>query len=168
VRGISGPLQANLMRGSSANGSIVANLGAPSSGSGGTRSGCVAVRSSVISDIFANPGKYGVNVLTQDFRDGAIFGKLSGAVAERGRTTIADCGAIGLNIQAITAQGTTCDNARAIAQTVSRSQPCQRQGATSCKARTYTCLLGQAGSELTLVHCESGSQTRFVRFELGS
>jgi hypothetical protein len=34
--------------------------------------------------------------------------------------------------------------------------------------RSYTCLLGVAGKELTLVRCEDSTQTRFVRFEFGS
>ena len=38
----------------------------------------------------------------------------------------------------------------------------------SCRVRGFTCLIGQAGKELYLVHCESANQTHFVRFEYGS
>lgn len=88
------------------------------------------------------------------------------------RPPIKDCGDVAtidkdqVFIGAITAQGATCKNARAIARTVARSARCKRQG--SCRARTFTCLLAKAGKELTLVHCEGAGQTAFVRFEFGS
>jgi hypothetical protein len=88
------------------------------------------------------------------------------------RPPIKDCGDVAtidrdqVFIGAITAQGGTCTNARAMARTVARSARCKRQG--SCRARKYTCLLAKAGTELTLVHCENSRQTAFVRFEFGS
>jgi hypothetical protein len=89
-----------------------------------------------------------------------------------GRPPIKDCGDIAtldkdhVFIGAVTSQGGTCANARAIARTVARSAACKRKG--SCRARTYTCLLAAAGKELTLVHCENPRQTAFVRFEFGA
>jgi hypothetical protein len=88
------------------------------------------------------------------------------------RPPIKDCGDVAtldednVFIGAVTAQGGTCRNARAIASRVARSAGCKRQG--SCRQRTYTCLLAKAGKELTLVRCENGRQTAFVRFEFGS
>jgi hypothetical protein len=49
---------------------------------------------------------------------------------------------------------------------VARSAGCKTK--RSCRQRTYTCLLATAGKELTLVRCENGRQTAFVRFEFGS
>jgi hypothetical protein len=66
----------------------------------------------------------------------------------------------------LVAQGTTCANARGIAKTAAASDACR--GTQSCRVRSYTCLLGEAASELTLVRCENATQTRFARFELGS
>ena len=88
------------------------------------------------------------------------------------RAPIRDCGDVftldrgGFFLGAVTAQRTTCANARAIARTVARSAGCKRQG--SCRRLSYTCLLAQAGKELTLVRCESANGTAFVRFEFGS
>ena len=88
------------------------------------------------------------------------------------RPPIKDCGDVAtldadnVFIGAVTAQGGTCRNARAIASGVARSAGCKRQG--SCRRRTYTCLLAKAGEELTLVRCENRRQTAFVRFEFGS
>jgi hypothetical protein len=82
------------------------------------------------------------------------------------RAPIRDCGDVSMNVAAVTAQGTTCANARAIAKAAAASSACQ--GRQSCRVRSYTCLLGEAGSELTLVRCENATQTRFARFELGS
>jgi hypothetical protein len=61
---------------------------------------------------------------------------------------------------------TTCTNARLIASAVSSSRTCAKQ--RSCRMRSYSCLLGVAGKELTLVRCEDSAQTRFVRFEFGA
>jgi hypothetical protein len=88
------------------------------------------------------------------------------------RPPIKDCGDVAtidedqFFIGAITAQGTACTNAREIARVVAKSPGCKRKG--SCVRRGYTCLLAKAGEELTLVHCESANQTRFVRFVFGS
>jgi hypothetical protein len=99
---------------------------------------------------------------------------LTPAAASRAadRPPIKDCGDVAtldkdhVFIGAVTAQGATCANARAIARTVARSAGCKRTG--SCRARSYTCLLATAGKELTLVHCENRRQTAFVRFEFGA
>jgi len=88
------------------------------------------------------------------------------AVADAKRAPINDCGDIGMNISAITAQGTTCTNARAIARALPGSKSCTSK--KFCQVHSYTCLLGAAGKELTLVHCENSAQTRFVRFEFGA
>ncbi len=94
------------------------------------------------------------------------------ATAATTRAPIKDCGDVstldrgGLAVAAVTAQRTTCKNARAIARTVAKSAGCKRQG--SCRRRNYTCLLAKAGKELTLVRCEGKNQTAFVRFEFGS
>jgi hypothetical protein len=88
------------------------------------------------------------------------------------RPPIKDCGDIatldegGFFVGAVTAQGGSCKNARAIASKVAKSPGCKSKG--SCRVRTYTCLLAKAGKELTLVHCENQRQTSFVRFEFGS
>jgi hypothetical protein len=88
------------------------------------------------------------------------------------RPPIKDCGDVAtldkdnFFIGAITAQGGTCKNARAIASTVAKSASCKSKG--SCRQRTYTCLLAKAGKELTLVHCENARQTSFIRFEFGA
>ena len=105
-----------------------------------------------------------------DFRIAALAGVglalvLTG-IADAKRAPIKDCGDISMNISAITAQGTTCTNARAIARALPGSKTCTSK--RFCQVRSYTCLLGQAGKELTLVHCENSTQTRFVRFEFGA
>lgn len=88
------------------------------------------------------------------------------------RQPIKDCGDVatldddGVFIGAVTAQGGACPNARAIARAVARSAGCKTR--RSCRQRTYTCLLATAGKELTLVRCENGRQTAFIRFEFGS
>jgi hypothetical protein len=88
------------------------------------------------------------------------------AIADAKRAPIKDCGDISMNISAITAQGTTCTSARAIARALPGSKTCTSK--KFCQVRSYTCLLGPAGKELTLVHCENSTQTRFVRFEFGA
>jgi hypothetical protein len=88
------------------------------------------------------------------------------------RPPIKDCGDVATidkdNVfnGAITAQGGSCKNARAVATVVARSAACKSRG--SCRVRSYTCLLARAGKELTLVHCENARQTAFIRFEFGS
>ena len=95
------------------------------------------------------------------------------AAAPAPRAPIKDCGDISTldgdstsALGAVTAQNTTCKNARAIAREVAKSAGCKRQG--SCRRLNYTCLLAKAGKELTLVRCEGKNQTAFVRFEFGS
>jgi hypothetical protein len=93
-----------------------------------------------------------------------IVSAAAGGAAKR--APIRDCGDVSMNLSAITAQGTTCANARAIARGVVATRACSKQ--RFCRMRSYTCLLGVAGKELTLVRCEDSTQTRFVRFEFGS
>ena len=93
-----------------------------------------------------------------------IVSDAAGGAAKR--APIRDCGDVSMNLSAITAQGTTCLNARAIARGVVANKSCSKQ--RFCRVRSYTCLLGVAGKELTLVRCEDSTQTRFVRFEFGS
>ncbi len=99
----------------------------------------------------------------------AATGAAAGAAT---RAPIRDCGDVstldrgGFAISAVTAQRTTCRNARAIASAVAKSPGCKRQG--FCQRLRYTCLLGKVGKELTLVRCEGRNQTAFVRFEFGS
>ena len=95
------------------------------------------------------------------------------AAAPAPRAPIKDCGDISTldrdgssALGAVTAQNTTCKNARAIAREVARSAGCRRRA--SCRRLNYTCLLGAVGKELTLVRCEGKNQTAFVRFEFGS
>jgi hypothetical protein len=95
------------------------------------------------------------------------------ATAPAPRASIKDCGDISTldragssALGAVTAQNTTCKNARAIARAVAKSAGCKRQG--SCRRLNYTCLLAKAGKELTFVRCEGKRQTAFVRFEFGS
>jgi hypothetical protein len=97
----------------------------------------------------------------------AALAVASAAAAAPGkRAPIRDCGDISMNLSAITAQGTTCANARAIARGVVATRACSKR--RFCRVRSYTCLLGVAGKELTLVRCEDSTQSRFVRFEFGS
>jgi len=103
-----------------------------------------------------------------------IVAALAPAAASQAATRppIKDCGDVatldegGFFIGAVTAQGGSCRNARAIASRVARSPGCKSKG--SCRVRTYTCLPAKAGKELTLVRCENQRQTSFVRFEFGS
>jgi hypothetical protein len=93
---------------------------------------------------------------------------LTTAATAQARTPIRDCGDIANGgAYAITAQGATCTSARAVARRVPASKSC---GPTTggCTIRGYTCLIGQAGKELFLAHCENSTQTRFIRFEYGS
>jgi hypothetical protein len=90
------------------------------------------------------------------------------AASSEARTPIRDCGDIADGgASAITAQGVTCTSARAVAKIVPRRTAC-RPTKGGCTVRGYTCLTGQAGKELFLVHCENSAQTRFIRFEYGS
>jgi len=89
------------------------------------------------------------------------------AAGAEARTPVRDCGSIAKSgAYAITAQGVTCKSSRAVAQIVPGKRACRPM--KSCMVRGYTCLIGQAGKELFLVHCENSTQTRFIRFEYGS
>lgn len=93
---------------------------------------------------------------------------LTTAAASEARTPIRDCGDIaGGGAYAITAQGVACQSSRAVARLVPARTAC-RPAKGSCTVRGFTCLTGQAGKELFLVHCENADQTRFIRFEYGS
>jgi 3-dehydroquinate synthase class II len=88
------------------------------------------------------------------------------------RAPIRDCGDVGVSTNgdpyAITAQGARlpCTTARAVARAAAAKRSCRTSG--SCVVRGFTCLVGKAGTELYLVHCEASNQTRLVRFEFGS
>jgi hypothetical protein len=72
-------------------------------------------------------------------------------------------------VGAITAQGVTCNSARAVARTVPGKKNCGPYPTTGgCTVRGFTCLIGQAGKELFLAICQNARQTRFIRFEYGS
>ena len=93
---------------------------------------------------------------------------LTTAAAGEARTPIRDCGDItGSGAYAVTAQGVTCASSRAVARLVPARTAC-RPAKGGCTVRGFTCLTGQAGKELFLVHCENAGQTRFIRFEYGS
>ena len=97
---------------------------------------------------------------------------LTTTAGAQARTPIRDCGDIATEpaaggAYAITAQGPTCASARAVARIVPGKKAC-RPTAGGCTVRGYTCLVGQAGKELFLAHCENANQTRFIRFEYGS
>jgi hypothetical protein len=99
---------------------------------------------------------------------GAVVAALTTTAAADARTPIRDCGDLGNGgAYAITAQGVTCTSARAVARIVPGKKACAPT-AGGCKVRGYTCLTGEAGKELFLVHCENSTQTRFIRFEYGS
>jgi hypothetical protein len=111
-----------------------------------------------------------MNRFTLPFLAACAFAALAmlvtAGVAGAKRAPIRDCGDLSMNLSALTAQGTTCAKARAIARGVIAAKPCTKQ--RFCRVRSYTCLLGIAGKELTLVRCEDSTQTRFVRFEFGA
>ena len=92
---------------------------------------------------------------------------MTAAPSSQARTPIRDCGDIAGGSIAITAQGVTCKSARAVARIVPKKTAC-RPTKGGCTVRGFTCLTGQAGKELFLVHCENSNQTRFIRFEYGS
>ena len=90
------------------------------------------------------------------------------AASSEARTPIRDCGDVSSGgAYAITAQGVTCTSSRAVARVVPARTAC-RPAKGGCTVRGFTCLTGQAGKELFLVHCENADQTRFIRFEWGS
>jgi hypothetical protein len=116
-----------------------------------------------------------MTTLTHLFRPAPTLAAVAAAMlmtvaAADARAPIRDCGDIpggAGNAYAITAQAVDCTRARAVARAVPGKQAC-RPAAGGCTVRGFTCLVGQAGKELFLVHCESSNQTRFIRFEFGS
>jgi hypothetical protein len=100
---------------------------------------------------------------------GAVVAALLTAISTaQARSPIRDCGDIAKGgAYAITAQGATCASARAVARLVPANKSCAPTSG-GCTIRGYRCLVGQAGKELFLAHCENPSQTRFIRFEYGS
>jgi CHRD domain len=77
VRDIENPIAAHIHRGGpNKSGPIVIPLTAPQSGDPGNSSNCTTVSSRLIAQIRVNPGRFYVNVHTDDFPDGAIRGQL--------------------------------------------------------------------------------------------
>lgn len=77
VRDIENPIAAHIHRGgSNKNGPIVVPLTAPKTGDPGHSSNCKTLSSRLIAQIRGNPGRFYVNVHTDDFKDGAIRGQL--------------------------------------------------------------------------------------------
>jgi hypothetical protein len=77
VRDISKPIAAHIHRGGpNKNGPIVVPLTPPEAGDPGHSSNCTTVESQLIAQIRKKPGRFYVNVHTDDFKDGAIRGQL--------------------------------------------------------------------------------------------
>jgi CHRD domain len=77
VRDIEDPIAAHIHRGGrNTNGPIVVPLTAPETGDPGNASDCTTVSRRLIRQIRRNPGRFYVNVHTQDFQDGAVRGQL--------------------------------------------------------------------------------------------
>jgi hypothetical protein len=77
VRDIQDPIAAHIHRGGpNKNGPIVVPLTAPETGDPGNSSNCKTVSGRLIAQIRAHPGRFYVNVHTNDFKDGAIRGQL--------------------------------------------------------------------------------------------
>ena len=77
VRDIQDPVAAHIHRGGrNTNGPIVVPLTAPDNGNPGVASDCTTLRRSLVRAIRRNPGRYYVNVHTDDFPDGAVRGQL--------------------------------------------------------------------------------------------
>jgi CHRD domain len=78
VGNIDEPAAAHIHRGNaSTNGDVVVPLREPSRGDPGGSAACATVDSSLLQQIFANPGNYYVNVHTGSFANGAARGQLS-------------------------------------------------------------------------------------------
>jgi hypothetical protein len=77
VRDIGAPSAAHIHRGGkNKNGPDVVTLTAPESGDPGNSSNCTTLDARLIAQIRRNPGKFHVDVHTDEFRDGAIRGQL--------------------------------------------------------------------------------------------
>jgi hypothetical protein len=77
VRDIEDPIAAHIHRGGrNTNGPIVVPLTAPVAGDPGNSSDCTTLNRRLVRQIRRNPGRFYVNVHTQDFQDGAIRGQL--------------------------------------------------------------------------------------------
>jgi hypothetical protein len=77
VRDIEDPVAAHIHRGRrNVNGPIVITLTHPESGDPGSSSNCTTVSRSLIRAIRRRPGRYYVNVHTNDFPGGAVRGQL--------------------------------------------------------------------------------------------
>ena len=77
VRDISKPIAAHIHRGGpNKNGPIVVPLTQPEAGDPGHSSNCATVDGQLIAQIRKKPGRFYVNVHTDDFKDGAIRGQL--------------------------------------------------------------------------------------------
>jgi CHRD domain-containing protein len=77
VRNIQDPVAAHIHRGGpNTNGPIRVTLTPPESGDPGASSDCTTVRRRLVRAIRMNPGRYYVNVHTDDFPNGAVRGQL--------------------------------------------------------------------------------------------
>jgi CHRD domain len=77
VRDIQDPIAAHIHRGDrNTNGPIVVPLTQPDAGNPGASSDCRSLNRNLIRQIRGNPGRFYVNVHTQDFQDGAVRGQL--------------------------------------------------------------------------------------------
>jgi hypothetical protein len=77
VRDIGTPTAAHIHRGGkNKNGPEVVTLTAPEAGDPGNSSNCTTLDSTLIGQIRRNPGKFYVDVHTDEFRDGAVRGQL--------------------------------------------------------------------------------------------
>jgi hypothetical protein len=77
VRDIEAPIEAHIHRGGkNKNGTEVLMLTAPENGDPGNSSNCAMPDSDLIGQIRRSPGKFYVDVHTDEFRDGAIRGQL--------------------------------------------------------------------------------------------
>ena len=77
VKNIEDPMAAHIHKGRrGVNGDIVVTLVPPSDGDPGASSGCTRLTRRLVRAIRRNPGRYYVNVHTEDFPDGAVRGQL--------------------------------------------------------------------------------------------
>jgi hypothetical protein len=77
VKNIDDPIAAHIHRGRrNQNGPVLVPLIQPSDGDPGASSGCTRISRVLVRAIRRHPGRYYVNVHTEDFPDGAIRGQL--------------------------------------------------------------------------------------------